>query len=227
MNEAASHKHLTPEGKEALRKTIRRLREALLAQLKEEAERVYRLSIPLDKAKLPEAKARRRQRLEGWIEEQSRAEGKKGKPPTGKQLVAIRDRYLEQAVKEAAHTLLNRLVILRLLEQAELVKPAVLSGGWKSQGYGEFQEFAPGLCAAREDDTKGYASLLGLVFDELSVDLPGVFGNVGLTGLFPIAAPTLRELVEALNEPALESAWGTIRRSGGFTSFGTTPSEKR
>jgi hypothetical protein len=41
VKQAASPKHLTPEGKEALRKTIRRLREALLVQLKEEAERVY------------------------------------------------------------------------------------------------------------------------------------------------------------------------------------------
>src|SRR5690606_21567867 len=66
--------HLTSAGKEALRKTIRGLREALIAQLKEAAEREYRLGVPLDKARLPEDKAKKRARLEAWADEQGRAD---------------------------------------------------------------------------------------------------------------------------------------------------------
>jgi len=240
--------HLTTEGKEALRKTIRGLREKLIAQLKEEAEREYRLGVSLEKAKLPEAKARRRERLEAWADEQSRADwpeaGKpsKGKaakgesklaggqadlaekkPPSDKILKELRERYLEQAVKEAAHTLINRLVILRILEASELSRPAVLTGGWKSAGYREFQDYAGALCSDAEDDTKGYGALLQLIFDELAVELSGVFGKVGLTSLFPIPAATLREVVEALNEPALDSAWSDDTTLGWIYQFWNDP----
>ena len=49
------------------------------------------------------------------------------------------------------------------------------------------------------DPTEGYAALLRLVFDELAVDLPGLFGDVRLTSLVPVPAKTLRAVVEALD----------------------------
>ena len=41
----------------------------------------------------------------------------------------------------------------------------------------------------------------------MAVDLPGLFGDVGLTRLFPIPAATLRDVVETLDNPELASAW--------------------
>jgi hypothetical protein len=35
----------------------------------------------------------------------------------------------------------------------------------------------------------------------------GLFGNVGLTRLFPLPPATLRSVIETLNEPVLDAAW--------------------
>ena len=81
----------------------------------------------------------------------------------------------------------------------------VATGGWESRGYKDFREFAPEL--VRDDESEGYAQLLQLIFDDLAIDLPGLYGNVGLTALIPVPAATLRAVVEALDAPELESCW--------------------
>jgi hypothetical protein len=195
---------LTPEAKKLLAETIRNLRAKLLLAIHDEADRRYRLSVPLREAGLDEAHARRRERIEAWIDEQARAQ----KPKNPKELKATKDRLLAQAEKEAAATLVNRLVLLRQLEAAGLSKPQVVIGGWNSKGYREFRDFAPALCTnGTTDATEGYATLLGLLFDELSVDLPGLYGDVGLTELFGVPPATLREVIEHLDNPELASAW--------------------
>jgi len=191
---------LTPEAKQLLSRTVRDLRERLLADLHDAVEGRYRLSLPLDKAKLPEELRKKRERLEDWLDERVRSTAPKDK----KAAEAARARFLAEAQKEAAATLLNRLVLLRHLEALGLSKPSVLTGGWTSKGYTELREFAPALCG---DETEGYVALLQLVFDELALDLPGLFGDVGLTRLFPVPPATLREVVQRLDDPGLDSAW--------------------
>lgn len=191
---------LTPEAKQLLSTTIRSLRERLLRDVQDEAERRYRLSVPLTQAGLDEAHKRRRQRLDAWVDERVRAV----KTKSEKDKKAARERLLGQAVKEAGATLINRLVLIRHLEAMGLSKPQVVTGGWASKGYQEFRDFAPGLL---DDETEGYATLLQMVFDDLAVDLPGLFGEVGLTKLFPIPPATLREVVTKLDAKELESAW--------------------
>jgi hypothetical protein len=196
--------HITREAKQALATSIRGIRQQLLSAIHDEADRRYRLSVPIGEAALDEAHRRRRERIEAWIDERARAT----KPKNNAELKATKDRLLAQAEKEAAATLVNRLVLLRHLEALGLSKPAVLTGGWSSKGYREFREFAPTLCTnGTADATEGYAALLQLLFDELAVDLPGLFGDVGLTRLFVIPAATLREVVERLDDPGLTSAW--------------------
>jgi Eco57I restriction-modification methylase len=203
---------LTPEAKKLLSETIRGtqqdpkkgLRAKLLSAIHDEADRRYRLSVPLQDAGLDEAHRRRRERIEAWIDERARAT----KPKNKAELNAAKARLLVQAEKEAAATCINRLVLLRQLEAYGLSKPSILTGGWNSKGYREFREFAPTLCTnGTTDASEGYGTLLQLVFDELAVDIPGLFGNVGLTKLFPIPAATLREVVERLDDPDLASAW--------------------
>jgi hypothetical protein len=199
---------LTPEAKKLLAETIRGtpqdpekgLRARLLRAIHDEADRRYRLSVGLSEAGLDEVHKRRRERIEAWLDERARAT----KPKNKAELKATTDRVLQQAEKEAAATFLNRLVLLRLLEAQGLSKPLVLTGGWNSKGYREFREFGPALGG---DQTEGYAGLLQLLFDELAVDLPGLFGDVGLTRLFAVPAATLREAVERLDDPGLSSAW--------------------
>ena len=203
---------LTPEAKKLLAETIRGsaqdpekgLRARLLRAIHDEADRRYRLSVPIAEAGLDEAHRKRRERIAAWVDERARAT----KPKNDTERKSTRERLLAQAEKEAAATLLNRLVLLRHLEAQGLSRPAVLTGGWNSKGYREFREFAPTLCTnGTTDATEGYATLLQLLFDELAVDLPGLFGDVGLTRLFPIPAATLREVVERLDDPGLASAW--------------------
>ena len=192
--------YLTPDAKNQLSRTIRSLRDRLLTDLHNAAESTYRLSIDkLDKAELAEEPREKRRRLEDWLDEQVRAEaatltlkGEKLDKAKGE----IRDRTLHNAIKLAAATLLNRLIVIRQKEALGLLRNKVVTGGWSSPAYREFRDFAPDLC---KDDTEGYSFLLSLLYDELALDLPGLFGKVGLTELFPIPASTLRAVVDALD----------------------------
>jgi hypothetical protein len=203
---------LNSEAKKLLAETIRGtqqdpskgLRAKLLRAIHDEADRRYRLSVAIGQAGLDEAHRKRRERIEAWIDENARAT----KPKNVKERKATDERLLAQVEKDAAATLLNRLVLVRLLEAAGLSKPPVVTGGWSSKGYREFREFAPTLCSnGTADASDGYATLLRLLFDELSVDLPGLYGDVGLTSLFAIPPATLRDVIERLDDPELASAW--------------------
>ena len=210
---------LTPAAKSKLASIIRSFRATkadpnggiLLRGLREAAESNYLLSIEnIERAELPEARQQRRQRLEQWLTEQARADlaGKKVKdrPRAEAQSKA---RHLTAAIKLAGATLLNRLVVIMQLEAQGMSRPLVVTGGWDSPGYREFRDqFGPDLC---KDESEGYGLLLKLLYDELALDLPGVFGSAnavtGITELFPVPVSTLRRVVEALNDPALVSAW--------------------
>jgi hypothetical protein len=195
---------LTPEAKRQLSATIRTLRERLLRDLRDAAESRYRLSVSIKHAGLDEEHRKRRERLEAWLEERVRT----ARPKNDQEQKDARERFFLSAVKEAAATFLNRLVLIRHLEALGLSRPALVTGGWNSKGYRELREFAPALTGNEKDDkTEGYQFLLQLLFDELAQDLPGLFGDVGLTRLFPIPASTLREVIDQLDDPGLASAW--------------------
>ena len=207
---------LEPQAKETLRKTVRGLRTKLIDELSDAAKSEYRLDVAVAKAKLPEGRRCRRERLEAWLDEQVRAAGKTKTKPA-----ELRQRYFEQAAKEAAHTLLNRLVFLRVLEHHGVMAPAVVSGGWDSPAYE--QEFVHYAGPLADDDTRGYQALLDVVFAELALELPGLFGPVGLTPLFPVPPSTLREVVEAINDPVLDSAWGDDTTLGWVYQYWNDP----
>jgi len=192
---------MTPEAKGALSKTIRALRERLLADLDDAMVRAYKLGTPIGKARLDDLQSRRRARLDAWVDEQVRADGTVTKPE--KRAEAAK-RFRHDVVKRAAYTLLNRVVYLRLLEASGLRKVPLVTGGWSARGYQDFRDLAPDLTG---DETEGYAHLLGLVFDELALDLPGLYGSAGIADLVPTPAATLRHLIETLDDPQLESCW--------------------
>lgn len=103
---------MTPEARRALSSTIRGLRARLLDDLHAATETAYRLSVRARDAGLEEAARRKRARLEAWVAEQVRAQratGSKGKGArSGKD-------FRRDVEKQAAYTLLNRLVLLRLM----------------------------------------------------------------------------------------------------------------
>jgi hypothetical protein len=152
-------------------------------------------------AGLGEAAARKRARLEAWLDEQLRAQGAGGK---GKQ-ARTREDFRREVEQQAAYTLLNRLVVLRLMEASGLRREAVATRGWESTAYKTLRELAPAL--VQGETSEGYALLLRLVGEELAQDLPGLFGSDGVAALVPVPAGTLRHAVEVLDQPGLASCW--------------------
>ena len=216
---------MTPEAKKLLATTIQSLRARLLTELHDATESAYQLSIPRARdAALTEAGHTRRGRLEAWIGEQVRgaveaalAEKRKAAWSAEKtaeerarieaKLVAdgLRARIRADVEKAAAYTLLNRLVLLRLLEAGRHATAQVVTGGWQSGGYRAFREMNAGLVIG--DESEGYAFLLQMVFEDLAGELPGLFGTASVAELVPVPTPTLRHAVEALDDPALASCW--------------------
>lgn len=200
---------MTSDAKRQLSTTLRALRARLLTDLHAATESTYRLSIKdLHDAGLDEAARTRRIRLQDWIAEQLRTQGMvkgKGKPARDAEAFRL------EAEKQAAYTLLNRLIMLRLMESTSppLRAPALITGGWESRAYKDFRDLAPDLCqrSGRFDETEGYAFLLRLTFEELALELPGLYGPAGVADLIPIPPATLRFVIDALNVPTLESCW--------------------
>ena len=226
---------MTPEAKQALSKTIRGtkgtpsgsenqgLRQRLLAELHDATESTYRLSVRRTQdSGLDEAGLRKRKRLEAWIDEQCRTGG-------GESGRRSKEDFRREAEQQAAYTLLNRLVILRLMEaggdQGRPIRPReVVSNAWESRAYKDLRELAPAL--VRGDATEGYAFLLQLVFEELATDLPGLFGSAGIADLIPIPPATLRYAIEALAKPELESCWGDDMTLGWVYQYWNDPARE-
>lgn len=184
-----------------LSNTVRALRERLLKDLSDAVESTYRMALPLATAGLNEERSHRRQRLEHWLLEQVRSGGRATKETEAQ----ARERHLKSALKLAAATFLNRLVVLRQMEALGLTRVKVVTGAWNSPGYAEFREFAPALLAG---ESEGYDTLLRLTFEELALEMPGLFGDVGVTSLFPIPSATLRAAVEALADGPADGKLG-------------------
>ena len=198
---------MTSDAKRALSTSIRSLRARLLDDLHAATETAYRLSVRASDAGLDEAARARRGRLEAWVAEQLRTQGAAKGNSKGSRSA---EDFRREAEKQAAYTLLNRLVLLRLMEAPgpsgqPLRAPAVVTGGWESRAYEDFRQLAPGL--VRGDETEGYAFLLRLAFEDLATELPGLYGPAGVADLVPVPAATLRHVVDALNAEALQSCW--------------------
>jgi Eco57I restriction-modification methylase len=212
---------MTSDAKHALATTIRSLRTRLIEDLHAATETAYRLSVYSRDAGLDEAARARRGRLEAWIAEQVRTLG-----ATGIRENRSAEDFRCEAEKQAAYTLLNRLVLLRLMEAPRpsgqpLRAPAVVTGGWESRAYLDFRQLARGI--VRDDETEGFAFLLRLVFDDLATELPGLYGPAGVADLVPVPASTLRHVIDALNSEALESCWADDMTLGWVYQYWNDP----
>jgi len=220
---------MTSTAKKALSTAIRGLRARLLEDLHNATESAWRMSVIARDAGLSEKEAAHRRRFEDWVDDQVRADVEAeverqrkarwtdAKVQQTRDAVRVKlrsegaaDRHRRVVEARAATTLLHRLVVLRLLEaprpHSDAIRPvAVLTGGWESRAYKDFRQLAPAL--VKDDPTQGYAFLLKLVFDELAIELPGLFGHAGVAELVPVPAATLRHVVDTLNAPALDSCW--------------------
>ncbi|MFA7482979.1 MAG: BREX-6 system adenine-specific DNA-methyltransferase PglX [Vulcanimicrobiota bacterium] len=182
---------MTSAAKNWLKKTVRELRERLLTDIRAQVDSSYKLALKRADAVLTEEQRKKRVRLEEWLEEQVRA-GSRGVKEKDEQ---ARERHLSEAIKLAAATFLNRLVVVRQMETLGLLRSKVLMGGWSSPGYKDFRDFAPEI---RHLEGEGFPFLMQLIFDELSLELPGLFGPVGLEEFLPISVAMWRDAVKTL-----------------------------
>lgn len=190
---------MTPVAKEQLSKTIRALRTRLLEDFKSANDTTYKYSIRrIDQAKLSEANATRRRRIEEWVAEQTRGEA-------GKKTKRTAEDFRRDLEKQAAYTLLNRMLILRLMEAMGLHSGDLVSKGWNSEAYKSFRYFSQEIVGG--DESEGYSILLQMVFDDLAIDMPGLYGTGGISDLIPVPSKTLRAVIEAFADATLETCW--------------------
>jgi hypothetical protein len=199
--------YLTPTAKSQLSKTIRNLRDRLITDLHNAVESTYLMGVKLEQVQLDEERHCKRERLEKYLEELVKGDLAvyKGKQ-SPKLRQELRDRHRQDLEKLAAATWLNRLAVIKHLESMELLKPKLVTGGWQSAAFKEFRDYAPEFL---QEEDQGYGLLLRLIFDELALDLSGLFGRGGLNGyieLIPMPALTLRYLVEELDKVEAD-AW--------------------
>ena len=212
---------MTPEAMESLSSSVRRLRTLLEHDLTTQLDRRLRLSVPAAGAGLDAKVTVLRSRLEMWLAERARARARSAGLPTPGENIAVDVRKAAES-EVAARTLL-RLVLLRQLEASGISRPAVLKGGWASKGYLEFREHAPGLADSQANEYEGLDFLLKMLFDELAVDLPGLFGEMPLDRYFALSPSALREVIAALNAPELDSVWGDDTTLGWVYQFWNDP----
>lgn len=126
-------------------------------------------------------------------------------------------------VRDAAFTVLNRFVALKMLEARDLVQPCV-SQGEASSGFNEFCGLAPGV---RTPDGAGYRLYLECIFDELSTEVKVLFDRRDApSALWPRRAAFL-ELLEILNAPALASVWAEDETIGWVYQYFNGQEERR
>ncbi|MEO8179577.1 MAG: DNA methyltransferase [Deltaproteobacteria bacterium] len=207
---------MAPAAMEVLAASVRRLRTLLEQDLATQLDRRFRLAVPSGQAGLDAKGQASRARWERWISERSRARAHTSKVPEA----LVCDEVRKLAESEMAARLLLQLVLLRQLEAAHVSRPAVLTGGWGSKGFLEFRDHAPGLT---EGEYEGFDTLLGFLFDELAVDLPGLYDRHPLAPYFALSPAALQEVVAALNTPELESAWQDDTTLGWVYQFWNDP----
>jgi hypothetical protein len=139
-----------------------------------------------------------------------------------KRQVAIRDRIVaaiehkravgmkpadavQDFIRDAAFTTLNRFAALKMLEARELVRESITRGD-QSSGYAEFTGVAPGLRILPSDE--GYRLFIECLFDELSTEIKVLFDRRDPASLLWPRKLAFDALFEILNSPELSGIWG-------------------
>ena len=114
-------------------------------------------------------------------------------------------------LRDAAFTLLNRFVALKMLEARGLVQQCV-SRGSDSTGYDEFAGMAPGLPLL--PDGQGYRLYLESLFDELSTEVKVLFDRRDPAGVLWPRRRAFDDLLDTLNSPDLNGVWSDDETMG-------------
>jgi hypothetical protein len=108
-------------------------------------------------------------------------------------------------LRDAEFTTLNRFVALKMLEARELVQECI-SRGELSAGYQEFSGMAPGLSLL--PNGAGYRLYVESLFDELSTEVKVLFDRRNPASVLWPRRLTFDALLNVLNTPDLADVWG-------------------
>ena len=126
-------------------------------------------------------------------------------------------------VREAAFTILNRFVALKMLEARDLVRECV-SRGKESAGFREFVLLAPGLAELGDG---GYQLYIESLFDEVAREVRVLFDRLALTGVLWPRPWAFDRMLELLNEPELDGAWAMDETIGWVYQYFNSDEERR
>ncbi len=132
-------------------------------------------------------------------------------------------RAVDDYLREAAFTFLNRFAALKMLEARGLVQPCVTKGD-QSSGFKEFTGLAPGLGCLPD---KGYQLYLECLFDELGTEVKVLFDRHDPASLLWPRRPALFELLDILNRDTLQSVWAEDETIGWIYQYFNSQEERR
>lgn len=126
--------------------------------------------------------------------------------------------------REAAFTLLNRFVALKMLEARELVRECI-SKGEESQGFRDSRLLASTFLNQLPD--RGYRLYLESLFDELGREVGVLFDRRHVPGQVWPTRTALNELLDILNDPKLANAWDDEETIGWVYQFFNSDAENK
>jgi hypothetical protein len=130
---------------------------------------------------------------------------------------------LDRIVREQAFTVLNRLAALRMAEARGLLIETV-GNGFQAKG---FQLYARLAGTGLGETGDAYRVYLQSVFDELSLDLPGLFARYSPQGrLFPREAALLQVLA-LINHGEIEPLWAEDETIGWIYQYFNSKEERK
>ena len=130
---------------------------------------------------------------------------------------------LNRIVREQAFTVLNRLAALRMAEARGLLMESV-GNGYQAKGFQLYSRLA-GTGLGETGDA--YSVYLQSVFDELSMDLPGLFDRFSPQGrLFP-RETALIQVLTLINHREIEPLWAEDETIGWIYQYFNSKEERK
>jgi hypothetical protein len=134
-----------------------------------------------------------------------------------------KDEAVAMYLREAAFTLLNRFVALKMLEARDLVQQCI-SRGDQSAGFKEFLGLAPGLVQLPDN---GYRLYIESIFDEIGREVRVLFDRRDSASLLWPSRQTLLELLDILNAKEISAIWIEDETIGWVYQFFNGEDERR
>ena len=133
------------------------------------------------------------------------------------------DIAVDDYLREAAFTTLNRFAALKMLEARKLVQQCISSGD-NSSGFREFTGLAPGLATLSD---KGYRLYLECLFDEIGREVKVLFDRRDVASLLWPRRQAFTNLLGLLNDTALATVWEADETIGWIYQYFNGEDERR